>query len=169
MTEQAEAPDWDGIRALTSRIESGKPLALSPHVLSVLRQAARDTAIDAKDAETALRTVKGATALLRKIEQRISQGSRRLMPALSRMYRLRDAGDLEGAREQMRAVLTTLVVPHHQRIAQGQLDQLADWKPRPSKGKPGKGTQPKATNPRKATTTNKPSKAGRTRARKGAR
>jgi hypothetical protein len=69
------------------------------------------------------------------------------------MYKLRDAGDLEGARQQMRDVLAVDPVPHHRWIAEGQLAQLDNWKP--SKGKAtakraaGK-TEPKSAPPRKA-------------------
>lgn len=63
------------------------------------------------------------------------------MPALRRMYDLRDAGNLERAREQMRKVLAVEVVPFYRRIAQGQLDQLDDWKPPSTKKVPRKGTR----------------------------
>jgi DUSAM domain-containing protein len=40
------------------------------------------------------------------------------------MYRLRDSGELEGARQQMREVLAAEVVPHYRDIAEGQLARL---------------------------------------------
>ncbi len=149
-----EAPSWDGVRRLERRLKEGRPIKLTDSALAILRRAAQDVAIDPAEAEAALKTERRATALLRKIATRIHRGSNRLMDAVLRMYRLRDAGDLEGARREMRQVLAVLVVPHHRWIAQGQLAQLDDWSPpkvKPSKKMSGKGTQPEATKPRRPT------------------
>jgi len=45
---------------------------------------------------------------------------------LERMYDLRDAGDLDGARQQMRDVLAVEVVPEYREIAEGELEKLDD-------------------------------------------
>jgi len=60
-----------------------------------------------------------ATLLLRKIRERMHTGSRRLTRALHQMYILRDAGDLEGARQQMRNVLEVEVIPFNCQEAHG--------------------------------------------------
>lgn len=41
------------------------------------------------------------------------------------MYRLRDKGNLEGARQQMRDILAVEQVPHYRDIAEGQLEDLS--------------------------------------------
>jgi hypothetical protein len=91
------------------------------------------------------------------------------MAAVLRMYKLRDAGDLDGARREMRQVLTVLVVPHHRWIAEGQLERLDDWKPsegRRAKEMPGKAKQPRASKPRKPTTRRQSREEGTTLPRK---
>ncbi len=86
----------------------------------------RKRRIDAEEAEQALRAVPEATTLLRTMTRRIRDGSHRLSLALAQMYRLRDAGDLEGARQQMREVLAVEVVPHYRDIAATSLKSLDD-------------------------------------------
>jgi DUSAM domain-containing protein len=44
------------------------------------------------------------------------------------MYRLRDAGDVEGARRQMEQVLAVEVVPLYREIAAGELAKLDELK-----------------------------------------
>jgi DUSAM domain-containing protein len=44
------------------------------------------------------------------------------------MYRLRDAGDLEGARRLMEQVLAVEVVPLYRGIAEGELAKLDELK-----------------------------------------
>ncbi len=40
------------------------------------------------------------------------------------MYQLRERGDLDGARQQMRDVLAMEVVPLYREVAEGELDKL---------------------------------------------
>jgi len=143
-----EAPNWDGVRRLERRLKQGHPLSLTDKALAILRQAARDVAIDPAEAAAALETERRATALLRKIVTRIHRGSNRLMDAVLRMYKLRDAGDLEGARREILEVLAVLVVPHHRWIAEGQLEQLDEWKS--SKRRPANEKEPGRAQPLKA-------------------
>lgn len=121
----AEGLNWDDVRDLASRvIQRGEPLVLTEAVCSILRRTAREVAISTEEAERALLNVPGATELLREIARRIRDGSHRLSRALNEMYRLRDAGDLDGARQQMCSVLAVEVVPHYRDIAEGQLQTL---------------------------------------------
>jgi DUSAM domain-containing protein len=78
------------------------------------------------DAQAALITIERATALLREIRKRVREGSNRINNALLRMYELQDAGDLEGARQQMRDLLTVEVVPLYREIAEGEIAKLDD-------------------------------------------
>jgi DUSAM domain-containing protein len=121
--EEAEG-DWHLIRVLGNRVEQGEPLVLTPDVLDLLQRTAPTVAISPADTAAALNSLEGATALLIEMRRRINEGSNRLVDALLRMYRLRDRGDLEGARQQMRDVLAVEVVPSYREIAQGQLDDL---------------------------------------------
>jgi DUSAM domain-containing protein len=123
----SDALNWDELRQLASRvIERGEPLVLTDEVRDLLRRTAPQVAIDTEEAERALSTVPNATELLREIARRIREGSHRLSRALSRMYRLRDAGDLDGARQQMRDVLAVELVPHYRTIAETSLDALEE-------------------------------------------
>lgn len=119
--------NWNEVRQLAKRvIEDGEPLVLTEEILAILRRTAHEVAIDDNEAEQALRTVPQATELLRKMAHRIRDGSHRLSRALSQMYHLRDAGDLEAARQQLRDVLTVEVVPHYRDIAEASLRALDD-------------------------------------------
>lgn len=123
----SDALNWNDVRALAKRVlEEGEPLLLTDEVRAILRRTAREVAIDAEEVERALRTVPEATTLLRTVAQRIRDGSHRLSRALAQMYRLRDVGDLEGARKQMREVLAVEVVPHYRDIAASSLESLDD-------------------------------------------
>jgi len=172
-----KAPDWDEVWEWSNRVRAGEPLVLTRHVQSILRRAAREVAISDTETDRALGTVHRATLLLRKIRERIHTGSRRLTRALHQMYILRDAGDLEGARQQMRNVLEVEVIPFNWMIAQNQLDQLDYWKP-PKDTAPARKTAPagkaparkkpaqKAAPARKAPARKKPAPAGKAPARK---
>lgn len=116
--------DWHEIRVLDTRVQQGHPLELTDDVCGLLLRAAPTVAISNAEAEAALANVESATALLRRIRERIREGSNRIGDALLRMYELRDAGDLEGARRQMRDVLAVEVVPHYREIAEGELAKL---------------------------------------------
>ncbi len=117
--------DWYPIRMLDNRVQQGEALELTAEVRDLLRRTAPTVAISETEAEAALTSVERATALLHEMRRRITEGSNRLGDALHRMYRLRDKGDLEAARQQLRDVLAVEVVPHYREIAEGQLDDLS--------------------------------------------
>ncbi|MDC0706927.1 DUSAM domain-containing protein [Stigmatella sp. ncwal1] len=117
--------DWDPIRTLEKQVlERGEPLELSDDVQALLRRSAREVAIPTEDVKQALRSPRSATALLRKIRQRLNAGSRRLGNAQSRAYRLRDAGNLDGARKAMEAVSAVEVVPFYRELAANMISNL---------------------------------------------
>jgi DUSAM domain-containing protein len=118
--------DWNRIWGLHNQVEQGRALELTGEVRELLLRGAHQVAIPDTEAEQALQSISGATELLRLIAQRIREGSNRIMDALHRMYRLREKGDLEGARQQMRDVLAVEVVPHYRETAEGQLDELGE-------------------------------------------
>ncbi len=118
--------DWDRIWVLDHRVQQGQPLDVTDNVRELLRRTAPTVAIGAAETEAALATQETATALLQKIEARIRDGSHRLSGALDRMYNLRNRGDLDGARQQMRDLLAVEVVPHYRDIAEGQLEGLEE-------------------------------------------
>lgn len=117
--------DWHLIRVLDNRIQQGEALALTDDVRDLLRRTAPTVAVSTAELEAALTTVESTTSLLREMRRRITEGSHRLGDALHLMYRFRDKGDLEGARQQMRDVLAVEVVPFYREIAEGQLDDLS--------------------------------------------
>jgi len=109
---------------LDNRVQQGEALELDDDVREVLRRTAPTVAIRESEVETALAGVESATALLHEMRRRITEGSNRIMDALHRMYRLEEKGDLRGARQQMRDVLTVESVPHYRDIAEGELERL---------------------------------------------
>lgn len=117
---------WHQIRELDNRVARGEPLELSERVRDLLLRAAPTVAIESADAEAALAMTESATALLRKVRERVREGSNRINNALLRMYALQDAGDLEGARQQMQDVLAVEVVPLYREIAEGEIEKLDD-------------------------------------------
>jgi len=123
----SEGLNWDEVKGLAKRVlEEGEPLVLTDEVRAILRRTAKEVAIEAEEADQALHTPLAATDLLQKMTRRIRDGSHRLSRALTQMYRLRDAGDMEGARQQMRNVLAVEVVPHYRDIAEASLEALDD-------------------------------------------
>jgi DUSAM domain-containing protein len=125
----SEKTDWNFLRDLAQRVlNDDEPLVLTENVCALLRRTGGQVALDATEVEQALSDVPSATRLLREISSRIADGSHRLGPALSRMYRLRDAGDIEGACRQMEEVLAVEVVPLYRNIASGELEKLEELK-----------------------------------------
>jgi DUSAM domain-containing protein len=119
-----EEEDWHEIRILDNRIQRGEALVLVPEVRELLLRTGPTVAIS--DADAALSSIETATALLHTIRRRITDGSNRLSDALHRMYRLRDAGRLDEARQEMRDVLSVEVVPLYREIAEDALANLSD-------------------------------------------
>ncbi len=118
--------DWDPIQALAQRVlERGEPLELTDDVRALMRRSAREVAIPFEDVEKALRGLRTATALLRKINRRIEDGSWRLTAVKHRAHRMQDAGDLEGARELIRKVLAVEAVPLYRKQAKNVLASIA--------------------------------------------
>jgi DUSAM domain-containing protein len=117
-------PDRPQLASLLYRINQGRPLKLTKGMRSFLRRAAAEVAIGEAEAEEALASPESARALLRKIMGRLRKGSKRLERSISRMLDLRDAGDLEGARQQMRDLLAVEVVPMYRRAAEESLAGL---------------------------------------------
>jgi DUSAM domain-containing protein len=117
---------WDHLWGLADRIHHGETLELSARMRDLLLSAAPTVAISSADAEAALATTESATALLLEMRKRIREGSNRINDALVRMYALQDAGDLQGARQQMHDVLAIEVVPLYREIAEGEIAKLND-------------------------------------------
>jgi DUSAM domain-containing protein len=117
---------WHQIRELDNQVARGEALELSERVRELLLSAAPTVAIGSAEARVALGSIEQATTLLREIRKRVRDGSNRINNALLRMYELQDAGDLEGARQQMRDVLAVEVVPLYREIAEGEIAKLDD-------------------------------------------
>jgi DUSAM domain-containing protein len=124
MAEETDT-DWDEVWALSRRVlEDGASLELTDETRGLMMRAAQKLAIGQQDAEDALRSLPTATTLLGEIHHRIEEGSRRLSKSRNRAYKLRDAGDLDGARQLMRDVLAVEVVPLYREQAETLLDQF---------------------------------------------
>jgi DUSAM domain-containing protein len=121
-----EDTDWDELRALAQLVfERGAALELTEATCDLLRRTAQQVAIREETAEEALRSTSSALALLSEVRRRIRDGSNRLADALHRAYRLRDAGDLTGARKLMKDLLEVEPVPLYREQAEILLEELA--------------------------------------------
>jgi DUSAM domain-containing protein len=116
---------------LLHRVQQGQPLELTEGMRAFLRRAAADVGISEAETEPALASPESAGALLGQIMGRFRDGADRLENALSRMSELRDAGDLEGARQQLREWLAVEVVPRYRRAAEENLAGLDEPPPSP--------------------------------------
>jgi DUSAM domain-containing protein len=116
---------------LLHRVQQGQPLELNEAMRAFLRQAAADVGLIETESEGALASPESAGALLRQIMGRFRDAADRLESALSRMSELRDAGDLEGARQQLRDWLAVEVVPRFRRAAEENLAGLDEPPPGP--------------------------------------
>ncbi|WP_225413590.1 DUSAM domain-containing protein [Stigmatella hybrida] len=116
--------DRSQLACLLYRIQQGKPLKLTGDMRSFLQRAAAEVAFGEAETAKALASSQSAETLLRKIMARLRNGSKRLERAVSRMLDLREAGDLEGARQQMRDVLAVETVPMYRQAAEENLAGL---------------------------------------------
>jgi DUSAM domain-containing protein len=119
-----DLPDREQLAALAQRIQQGHALELTDDLRALLRRTAPTAAISEAETEEALKSPEGAEALMGMILSRFRDGERRILRSLYRMTSLRDAGDLEGARQQMRDVLAVEVVPQFRQMAEEQLRGL---------------------------------------------
>ncbi|KFA87790.1 DUSAM domain-containing protein [Archangium violaceum] len=120
----ASLPDRDQLAALERRIQQGHALELAEELCALLRRTAPTAGIIEAETEEALKSPGGAEALMRMILSRFREGKKRITRALFRMTSLRDAGNLDGARQQMRDVLAVEVVPLYREMAEEQLRGL---------------------------------------------
>ena len=115
---------WGQIRALALRVQRGNRLELHDELREFLRQTAPSVAISEDEAAESLKTVEGAESLLAKMLARIEDGKQRIIQALHRMFLCEEAGDIEGARQQLRDVLAVEVVPQYRHMAEENLAGL---------------------------------------------
>ena len=121
----AEETDWDELRALAQYVlDRDTSLELSDDTRALLTRTALQVAIHPRDAHAALSDSSRAATLLQEIRQRIRQGGIRYGDALDRAYRLRDQGDIDGARQQMKEVLSVEVVPFYREQAEMALEDM---------------------------------------------
>ncbi|HEX5751661.1 MAG TPA: DUSAM domain-containing protein [Archangium sp.] len=110
--------DRPQLTALYQRVQQGHALELTDDVRALLRRMAPTAAVSEAETEESLKSPDGAEALMGMILSRLRDGQKRLTRALFRMTSLRDSGDLEGARQQMRDVLAVEIVPQYRRMAE---------------------------------------------------
>ncbi|WNG54599.1 DUF2379 domain-containing protein [Archangium gephyra] len=125
----ANLPDRDQLAILEHRIGQGHALELAEELSALLRRTAPTAGIGEAETEEALKSPGGAEALMRMILSRFRDGKKRLTHALFRMMSLRDAGELEGARQQMRDVLAVEPVPRFRQAAEEHLRGLGSPPP----------------------------------------
>ncbi|MFL5356854.1 DUSAM domain-containing protein [Archangium sp.] len=116
--------DRDQLAVLMQRIEQGHALELTDDLRALMRRTAPTAAVSEAEAEEALKSPEGAKALMGMILSRFQKAERRFLRSMYRMTSLRDAGDVDGARQQMRDVLAVEVVPLYREMAEEQLRGL---------------------------------------------
>jgi DUSAM domain-containing protein len=121
--------DRQQLAVLAQRIQQGHTLELTDDLRALLRRTAPTAAISETETEEALKSREGAAALMGMILSRFRKSERRFLNSMYRMTSLRDAGDLEGARQQMRDVLAVEIVPQYRRMAEEQLRGLDSLPP----------------------------------------
>jgi len=119
------------IPVLLHRVQQGQPLELTEGMRAFLRRSAADVGMSEAETEPALASPESAGALLGQIMGRYRDASDRLKSAMYRMTELRDAGDLEGARQQIREWLAVEAVPRYRRAAEENLAALDEPPPAP--------------------------------------
>ncbi|HYO56397.1 DUSAM domain-containing protein [Archangium sp.] len=119
-----DLPDRPQLAALSQRVQQGHALELTDDLRALLRRTAPTAAVSEAETEEALKTPEGAEALMQMVLSRFRDGERRFLRAMYRMTSLRDAGNVEGARQQMRDVLAVEVVPLYREMAEEQLRGL---------------------------------------------
>jgi DUSAM domain-containing protein len=118
---------WHQVRTLDNQVRQGVALELTDEVLDLLRLVVPTVGMSETEAERTLSDVESATVLLHEVRRRITEGSHRLMRSLEQMYTLRDEGDLDGARQQMRDLLAVEVVPYYREIAEDEIEKLNEF------------------------------------------
>ncbi|WNG22661.1 DUF2379 domain-containing protein [Cystobacter fuscus] len=123
--------DRQQLAALSLRVQQGHALELTDDLRVLLRRTAPTAAISEAETEEALKSPEGAEALMGMVLSRFRESERRFLTSMYRMTSLRDSGDIEGARQQMRDVLSVEIVPQYRQMAEEQLRGL-DSPPRKS-------------------------------------
>lgn len=119
-----DLPDRLQLDALLQRAQQGHVLEFTDDLLALLRRTALTAAVSESETDVALKSPEGAQAFMRMLLSRFEDARHRFLHAMSRMTHLRDSGDLEGARQQMRDVLTVEAVPRYRQAAEEQLRRL---------------------------------------------
>lgn len=127
----AALDDWVQLPVLLHRVQQGNALELNDGMRAFLFRIASSVAISEAETAEALTNSMKAGALLGKIMGQINQGSERLQKALIRMMRMRDSGNLEEARQEIRDVLAVEVIPKFRREAEELLAGLDELPPAP--------------------------------------
>ena len=122
--------DRQQLAVLAQRIQQGHALELTDDLRALLRRTAPTAAITETETEEALKSPEGAEALMGMVLSRFRESERRFLNSMYRMTSLRDSGDIEGARQQMRDVLAVEVVPRFRQAAEEQLKGLDSPPPR---------------------------------------
>ncbi|ATB34676.1 hypothetical protein CYFUS_000083 [Cystobacter fuscus] len=120
----ADLPDRPQLAVLVHRVQQGHALELTDDLRALLHRTAPTAGISEAETEETLKSPGGAESLMGMILSRFRDGRERITRALFRMTSLRDAGDLEGARQQMRDVLAVEVVPQYRQMAEENLAGL---------------------------------------------
>lgn len=120
----ANIPDRDQLAVLERRVQQGHALELTEDLAALLRRIAPTAGISEAETEEALKSPGGTAAIMAMVLSRFRDGKKRLTHAMFRMTSLRDTGDLEGARQQMRDVLAVETVPRFRQAAEEQLRGL---------------------------------------------
>jgi DUSAM domain-containing protein len=116
--------DRQQLAVIAQRLQQGHALELTDDLLDLLRRTAPTAAISEAETKESLKSPEGAEAIMGMTLSRFRESERRFLDAMYRMTSLRDSGDVEGARQQMRDVLAVEIVPQYRQMAEEQLRGL---------------------------------------------
>ena len=116
--------DRQQLAVIAQRLQQGHPLELTDDLRDLLRRTAPTAAIGETEMEEALKSPECAEALMGMVLSRFRESERRFLNSMYRMTSLRDSGDIEGARQQMRDLLAVEIVPQYRQMAEEQLRGL---------------------------------------------
>ena len=115
---------WGQIRALALRLRQGLSLEMRDGLCDFLRRTAPTLAVSETELDGALKSLPGTESLVLAMAKRMEEGRQRISHALQQMIRLQEAGDLDGARGQLQAVLAVETIPQYRLMAEENLALL---------------------------------------------
>ncbi|MET0403492.1 MAG: DUF2379 family protein, partial [Cystobacter sp.] len=121
---QKDFHPWGQLRALALRVEQGFPLVVGDALGVFLRSVAPTVAMSESEAEEILEIDGGAESLVTTMGKLVKEGRQRVSQALQQAIRLQESGDIERARDHLRAAFAVEVIPQYRQMLEENLSGL---------------------------------------------